>query len=151
MGVIEINDNSISEFIKDNRLIYFQLGIYFIKFQVIENYSKFSITITEKISYESEFEDCNPCVIDIGGNILKNPLIDNKIIKICFYNVEITNNEIISDAFQIKLENGQDIFLDPSFDGINIGNLDVKDLWEENLINNNKYNELIIFINQQQE
>jgi len=42
---------------------------------------------------------------------------------------------LLCDALQIKLSNGQDIFLDPSFLGINIGGLEVRDVWENNLIN----------------
>jgi hypothetical protein len=34
----------------------------------------------------------------------------------------------------IKLYNGQDLFLDPGFLGINIGGLDVKQVWEENIL-----------------
>ena len=57
----------------------------------------------------------------------------NDIDNIIFYNLE-GREELICDAVEIKLVNGQVIFLDPSYYfGINIGGKKQKQMWKINL------------------
>ncbi|MFC3844279.1 hypothetical protein ACYEXS_22775 [Paenibacillus sp. MAH-36] len=64
---------------------------------------------------------------------MNNPSIDNKVAAIEFYNLQVNNlNEILCDALKMILQNKQEIFLDPSFLGINIGPSEVEKLWRDN-------------------
>lgn len=76
-----------------------------------------------------------PAKSKISNIILSNPLIDNQIEGAYFYNLNVDEKELVCDALHLELSNGQNIFLDPSFLGINIGGLEVKQIWEENLVN----------------
>ncbi|MDU0200825.1 hypothetical protein RQP52_06955 [Paenibacillus sp. PFR10] len=63
---------------------------------------------------------------------MNNPSIDNKVAAIEFYNLQVNNlSEILCDAMKIILQNNQEIFLDSSFLGINIGQSEVEKLWRD--------------------
>lgn len=58
--------------------------------------------------------------------------IGNDIDNITFYNLE-TQEELVCGAVELRLVNGQVIFLDPSYYfGINIGGREQKQIWEIN-------------------
>ena len=70
----------------------------------------------------------------------------NDIDNIIFYNLE-GQEEIICDAVEMKLVNGQVIFLDPSYYfGINIGGKEQKQLWKINFKENENIVETCIRI-----
>ncbi|NOJ73737.1 hypothetical protein HMI46_24805 [Paenibacillus alvei] len=60
-------------------------------------------------------------------------MIDHKIAVIELFNLEVNNCELICDAFKLILSNDQEIFIDPSFLGINVGGSGVEELWRYNL------------------
>jgi len=71
----------------------------------------------------------------INEFIFKNPFADNRVAKMYCFNFKEKDGEFLCDALHIKLCNGQDLSLDPGFLGIKIGGLDVKQVWENNLMN----------------
>jgi len=134
VGFASITDGY-GEFISDKKYLYFEFGDYVIKISKLDHInqlSKLRVIIVESVKYDCDFEDVVPCKSRIDEVIFKNPLVDNKVAKISCFNFEKNDSEFLCDALHIKLCNGQDIFLDPGFLGINIGGLDVKQVWEEN-------------------
>ncbi|TCS92835.1 hypothetical protein [Hazenella coriacea] len=125
-------ENEPAEFYADDRFLYFEFSDRFIEFESIDQFSRLRITIVDLIRHEFELEeDMIPGKSRISQVVFKNPLADASM---CFYNFEARESGVLCDALQINLSNGQNIFLDPSFLGINMGGLDVQDVWKDNLI-----------------
>ena len=136
-GYVEIEDDGVAQFYADMRFLYLEFGDMMIEFRKIDpinQSSKLHIMIANSVRHHYDLEDVKPGRSKINDVIFKNPFADNRIAKMYFYNYEERDNELLCDALHIKLCNGQDIFLDPGFLGINIGGLDVKQVWEENII-----------------
>lgn len=136
-GFIDTEDDGVAQFYPHTHYLYFEFDNNLIEFKKFESYNKpsmLSIKIVNSIVYDIDLEDVLPGRSEISEIILKNPLEVNKVAKIYYFNYEEREDEILCEALHIKLINGQDIFLDPGFLGINIGGLDVKQLWEDNLI-----------------
>jgi hypothetical protein len=137
-GFIDHEDDGVYQFYSDMRFLYFEFGdkmVEFYKFEPINQLSKLRIMIVDSVRYEFDLEDVMPGRSKINEVIFKNPLADNRVAKMYCFNFEEKDGELLCDALHIKLCNGQDIFLDPGCLGINIGGLDVKQEWEDNLIN----------------
>lgn len=137
-GYVELEDDGIAQFYADMRFLYLEFGDVMVElgqFDPANQSSKLRIIIVNSVQHYFELEDVKPGRSKINDVIFKNPLAENRVAKIYFYNYEESDNELLCDALHIKLCNGQNIFLDPGFLGINIGGLDVKQVWKENLIN----------------
>ncbi len=136
-GFVDIDEDGTAEFHSMMRFLYFEFGDQLIEFETIDQYSRLRITMVDSVRHEFETDES---VILAKSSIDEVVLIDtmsagNKIANLCFYNFEVSEGELLCDALHMKLVNGQDLFLDPSFYfGINIGGLEQKHFWEENLI-----------------
>ncbi|QWU15562.1 hypothetical protein SAMN04487895_112103 [Paenibacillus sophorae] len=147
-GSIDIEDG-IADFCPDMRFLYFELGEKLIEFESINQYSKLSLKIVDSVRYQFEFdEDMLPGKSSVRHIILTDSMsATNGVKNINFYNLEEQESQLICDGLQIRLVNGQELFLDPSFYfGINIGGLEQKKFWVENLTNDSVPNETFIEI-----
>lgn len=133
-GVVHIEENGIAEFISNTNFLLLEFGGQFIQFETIDGYGKLRITILDSLRFENDTEDVIPCRAKIGEFIFTNPLAENRVDSIVFFNLEDLENALICDVLHIKLINGQDLFIDPQFTGINIGGLEQKQFWEENFV-----------------
>lgn len=131
-GFVDFEEKELSEFVSNSDYLIFEFGKQLIKIQSVEQYSKISVSKVNSIQIDIELEDVKPAKSRISGIIFNNPLIDNKIVDIEFYNLKVNSTELLCDAMGFTLSNDQMIFIDPSFLGINIGDLKVKKLWENN-------------------
>jgi hypothetical protein len=134
-GFVDTEDGVV-EFFSDARFIYFEFANEFIEFESVNQFSRLRIKIVQSVRHEFEIdEDMKPGKASIGVVILTDIMaIDNKVKSICFYNLQESENELNCDALYLKLLNGQEIFLDPTFYfGINIGGNEQKKFWIENL------------------
>jgi hypothetical protein len=147
-GYIDIEDG-IADFSSDLRFLYFEFGEKLIEFESINQYSKLSLKIVDSVQYHFEIdEDMLPGRSSVRHIILTDSMSATNFVKsaIC-YNMEVVDKQLICDGLQVSLINGQEIFLDPSFYfGINIGGLEQKKFWFENLINNSSPKETVIKI-----
>lgn len=137
-GFVDYEEDGVVQFYPDMRFLYFEFGndiVEFYKFEPVNHCSRIRITMVDAIKHEFDLEDVLPGRTKINEIIFKNSMADNKVAKMYFFNLQENENELLCDAIHIKLNNGQDIFLDPGFLGINIGGLEVKKVWEENLVN----------------
>ncbi len=132
-GFVDYEKNELAEFVANTDYLIFEFGEQLIKIQSVEQYSKISISKVDTIKINIDLEDVIPAKSRISGIIFNNPLIDNKVSVIEFFNLEENNFELICDAFKMILSNNQEIFIDPSLLGINIGGSGVEGLWRYNL------------------
>lgn len=133
-GFIDV-ENGIAQFYQDLRFIYFEINSKYVEFESINQFSKLRIKIVDSIAYDFEIdEDMMIAKSSISQIILNDTMAEgNHIVDIIFYNLE-EQEELICDALEIELANGQVIFLDPSFYfGINIGGKEQKQMWKNNL------------------
>ena len=103
----------------------------------VEQYSRIKMKITDEISYDYEIdEDMTRARSSVSEIILNDTMSEGNIMEqIIFYNLDEQQNkdELICDAIEITLVNGQTLFLDPSYYfGINIGGNRQKELWKLN-------------------
>lgn len=146
-GFVDIEDG-IAQFYHDLRFIYFDVNSKYIEFESINQSSKLKIKIVDSIAHNFEIdEDMMMAKSSVSEIILRDTMANgNDIDDITFYNLE-EQEELICDAMEIKLVNGQVIFLDPSFYfGINIGGNEQKQMWKCNLKDNVKISETYIKI-----
>lgn len=147
-GFVDIEDG-VAQFYPDLRFIYFEVNSSFIEFESIEQYSKLKIKIVNSVNHNFEIdEDMMKGKASVSEIILtQDSAIGNYIDIIKFYNLEKKEDEIICDAVELILKNKQVIFLDPSFYfGINIGGIEKKEVWKDNLNENSIVKEIIINI-----
>lgn len=133
-GFVDIEDG-VAQFYHDLRFVYFEINSKYIKFESINQFSKLQLKITDSIEYNFEIdEDMIKAKSSVDELILNDTMANgNDIDNIIFYNLE-GREELICDAVEIKLVNGQVIFLDPSYYfGINIGGKKQKQMWKINL------------------
>lgn len=126
-------ESELAEFVPYRSYLFLEFGVNLIKIEAIEQYSKFSISITPTFKVRVEVENAIPTKSNISDIIFDNSLIDNKVSQMEMFNIQITNEEIICDALSLSLTsstNKQELFLDPQFFGINIGGSGVEELWK---------------------
>ncbi|HDK7166229.1 TPA: hypothetical protein PTV44_000032 [Clostridium botulinum] len=140
IGVIDDSDE-IKEMVKDTNFLYLEFGDFYIKIEAIEGYGKLSIKIFNELNYESSSDEIIGKV-KVEDIIFTNPLATNRISSIGFVNLEEYETVLICDVLYLKMENGQELFIDPGFCGINIGGLEQRKFWKENQIlhHKNKFN-----------
>ena len=146
-GFVDIEDG-IAQFYQDLRFIYFEINSKYIEFESINQFSKLKLKIVDSIQHNYEIdEDMMRAKSSIGEIILNDTMANgNDIDNIIFYNLE-EKDELICDAVEIELVNGQVIFLDPSYYfGINIGGEEQKQIWKINFKENVTISETCINI-----
>lgn len=136
-GFVDTDDAGVTEFTALMRYLFFDFGGQLLKIESVWQYSKLSISKAVSVLLEIDLEDVIPAKSRISNIIFDNPLIDNKVAKIELFNLQVDNlSEISCDALKIILLNKQEIFLDPSFLGINVGSSEVEKLWRDNQLDN---------------
>ena len=136
-GFMDIEDGE-AEFYPDFRCIYFEINSGYIEFESVCNFSKLRLRIVDFVQYKFEVdEDMMPAKSKVGDMILRDSMANgNDINEIIFYNLD-ESDELICDAAEIRLVNGQVLFLDPSYYwGINLGGadgLEQREIWKMNL------------------
>ena len=133
-------ENGVVQFYPDLRFIYFEFDTKYMEFESINQFSKLRVKIVDSIAHNFEIdEDMMKAKSSVSEIILRDTMaIGNDIDAITFYNLE-QKKELICDAMEIKLVNGQIIFLDPSYYfGINIGGDEQKQVWKLNLKDDKK-------------
>lgn len=146
-GFVDVEDG-VAQFYHDLRFVYFEIDSKYIEFESINQFSKLRIKIVDSVSHNIEIdEEMMKAKSSVSEIILNDTMANgNDIDSIIFYNLEV-QEELICDAMEIKLVNGQLIFIDPSYYfGINIGGKEQKQMWELNLKDNVKVNETYIKI-----
>lgn len=147
VGFVDIEDG-VADFCPDMRYYYFEVGEQYIEFESIDQYSKLSVNIVDSIRYQFEIdEDMLPCKTSVSQIILTDSMSAKNTVKSIIINgMELNNKEqIICDSIQLNLNNGQELFIDPSFYfGINIGGAEQRKFWIENLADDTKHAEIII-------
>lgn len=139
-GFIDIEEG-IVQFYPDLRYLYFEFESAFIEFESIEQFSKLKINIVELVMHKFEIdEDMTKGITNISEIILNdNMSAGNKITRVNIFNLDKAEDIFTCDALEIELENGQKIFLDPSYYfGINIGGEKQKEIWNSNLNEDSK-------------
>lgn len=132
-GFVDVEDG-IAQFYHDLRFVYFEINSKYIEFESINQFSKLKLKIVDSIEHNFEIdEDMIRAKSSVSEIILSDTMAKgNDIDNILFYNLE-EQDELICDAIEIELVNGQVIFLDPSYYfGINIGGKEQKQLWKIN-------------------
>lgn len=150
IGFIDIEEG-IAQFYHDLKYLYFEINFKYIEFESTNQFSKLKIRVVDAIEYNFEIdEDMMRAKASISEIILSDTMANGNVIdNIVFYNLEEKKEEMICDALEIKLVNGQIIFLDPSYYfGINIGGKEQKDIWKINLKENAKIRETYIKISE---
>lgn len=146
-GFVDIEDG-IAQFHHDLRFIYFEINSKYIEFESINQFSKLKIKIVDSVEHNFEIdEDMIKAKSSVSEIILNDTMANgNDIDNIVFYNLE-EQEELICDAIEINLINGQVIFLDPSYYfGINVGGKGQKRMWKLNLKENINISETYIKI-----
>ncbi|MGZ7442374.1 hypothetical protein [Paenibacillus sp. TH7-28] len=147
LGFVDIEDGR-ADFCPDMRYYYFEVGEKYIEFESIDQYSKLSVKIVDSIRYQFEIdEDMFPCKTSVSQIILTDSMsVKNTVKSIVINGLDLKDKEqIICDSLQLNLNNGQELFFDPSFYfGINIGGAEQRKFWIENLAENTKPDELVI-------
>lgn len=148
VGFVDIEDGA-AKFYPDMRLYYFEVGEHCIEFESIDQYSKLSVSIVDSIRYKFEYdEDMLPCKTSVRQIIFTDSMSAKNTVKsIIIYGMELNKEQLICDSIQLNLNNGQELFIDPSFYfGINIGGAEQRKFWIENFENDTKHAETIIEI-----
>lgn len=146
-GFVDIEEG-IAQFYHDLRFIYFEVNSKYIEFESINQFSRLKIKIVNSVEHNFEIdEDMIKAKSSVREIILNDTMANGNDIKnIVFYNLE-EQEELICDALEINLVNGQVIFLDPSYYfGINVGGTEQKQMWKYNLKENANISETYIKI-----
>lgn len=136
-GFVDNEDGGVAQFYPDMHFIYFEFGnklLEIYKCDVLNQPSQLRIMVVDALRHDIDLEDVTYGTSKINDIIFINPLANNKIKKMYYFNYRADKGVMFCDALHIILCNGQNIFLDPGFMGINIGGLDVKEIWKDNLI-----------------
>ncbi len=132
LGFVDIEEGK-ADFSPDMRCFYFEFGD-----QYIEQYSKLSVRIVDSVQYKFDIdEDMFPCTTSVNQLILMDSMsAKNNVSSFVIHGLECNAaDHIVCHSLQLNLENGQELFIDPSFYyGINIRGVEQRRFWEENLI-----------------
>lgn len=147
LGFVDIEDG-VADFCPDMRYYYFEVGEKYIELESINQYSKLSVRIVDSIRYQFEIdEDMLPCKMSVSQIILTDSMSAKNTVKSFVINgmESNDNNQIVCNSLQLNLDNGQELFIDPSFYyGINIGGAEQRKFWNENLADGTKIDEVVI-------
>jgi len=147
LGFVDIEDG-VADFCPDMRYYYFEVGEKYIELESINQYSKLSVRIVDSIRYQFEIdEDMLPCKTSVSQIILTDSISAKNTVKSFVINglESNDNNQIVCNSLQLNLDNGQELFIDPSFYyGINIGGAEQRKFWNENLADGTKIEEVVI-------
>lgn len=146
-GFVDIEDG-IAQFHHDLRFVYLELDDKYLKFESFEQSSRLRISIVDSINFDYEVDEDMVRAKSSVSEIVSNDTMafGNDTGEIIFYNLE-QKIDLICDAIELKLVNGQVIFLDPSYYfGINIGGKEQKEKWKLNIKKDTKVCETLIKI-----
>lgn len=147
LGFVDIEDG-VADFCPDMRYYYFEVGEKYIELESINQYSNLSVRIVDAIRYQFEIdEDMLPCKTSVSQIILTDSMSAKNTVKSFVINgmESSDNHQMICNSLQLNLDNGQDLFIDPSFYyGINIGGAEQRKFWNENLADGTMIDEVII-------
>lgn len=130
VGFIYAEENELAEFVTSMKCLFLEFGDAIIKVEEMEQFSKLSLTVVDKIQVDNNLEDVIPAKSAIRDVLFHNPLADNIVSELILYNMEHNKESVICDVFKLILHNKQEIFFDPSFLGINLGGSEVEALWK---------------------
>lgn len=147
LGFVDIEDG-VADFCPDMRCYYFAVGEKYLEFESINQYSKLSVRIVSSIRYQFEIdEDMLPCKTSVSQVILTDSMSAKNTVKSFIINgLELNDTQqLVCNSLQLNLDNGQELFIDPSFYyGINIGGVEQRKFWIENLTDDTKLDEIVI-------
>lgn len=134
VGSVEI-DNSHAEITTSHTCIYIELDFGYVKLDSVDQYSKLRLSFAREIENNIELEEGEFFTkYSIANIVLKDFLAENIMKSVGVYNANyIPPSTLECDALEIKLENGQLIFVDPSYFGIQIGGEEIKYRWMETI------------------
>lgn len=146
VGYVEI-DSGRAEYICMNNLLFIEVDNQYMRLESVENDWRLKIDFVRDIEYpEDSVADLIKAKTKVGNYILASGTEfrgQNYVEKIYLYNwIDKTSN--ICDALELKLKNGQCIFIDPRFFGIKIGNESQKHIWFDNYGENVNINSVSI-------
>lgn len=126
-------EDTIIKYYPDFRMLYIEVDNVYIKFSSVEQYSRLQVEFVDKVDYSFEIDEdmeyAMSSLLDIV--LVGRDMIGNDINQILYYDKEEKDN-ILCKACEIRLANGQIIFLDPSFlCGISIGGIAQKEYYME--------------------
>lgn len=122
------------EYIANTDILYLEFKHFLIRLEAIENFSRLSMKREEKIRQEFvNDEDMKFAFARLHNIVFRMGEMDTvRIEKICLYNLNTNDSEIICDAMKICLSSGQVLFFDPAYYfGINIGDETLIPIWED--------------------
>jgi hypothetical protein len=147
LGFVDIEDG-VADFCPDMRYYYLEVGEKYIELESINQYSKLSVRIVDSIRYQFEIdEDMLPCKTSVSQIVLTDSMsAKNTVESFVINGMESSeNDQIICNTLQLNLDNGQELFIDPSFYyGINIGGAEQRKFWNENLADGTRIDEVVI-------
>jgi hypothetical protein len=136
VGFIDIEDN-IAEMTIMNEYMFIEFDDIFLKLTSVEQYSRLKIELSDNLSFDFEIdEDMIKSKVSVDTIMLDDTMADNRIDFLELYTSStIDDNQLICDAISIHLVCNQEIFIDPSFYfGLNVGGINQKKKWFDNLI-----------------
>lgn len=105
-GFVDTDETGVTEFTALMRYLFFEFGGQLIKIESVEQYSKLSISKAVSVLLEIDLEIVIPAKSRISNIIFNNPLKDNKVAEIEFFNLQVDKlSEISCDALKIILLN----------------------------------------------
>ncbi len=140
------NDDNIFQFYFDLRVVYVECGSNYLRLESVNQYSMLNFSVVDYIKFDYEIdEDMHRARSSVKDIVLDNSgAVGNNIHEIVLYD-RIERD--ICAAMKIRLENGQEIFIDPSYIfGINIGGEKQHTIWKNNYHNINHMNKECIIL-----
>lgn len=117
------------EYTPDLRWIYFEFEDILLEFESIEQYSRLKIEKVSDIRYQFESDED---MIKVHSSIIEFVLVTSMLVNNTVKEIELQDGtEKNCAAAKIILENGQIVFVDPSFVyGIGIGGKEQEEYWK---------------------
>jgi hypothetical protein len=127
VGFIYLEEEQ-SEYTPDLRWIYFEFEDILLEFESIEQYSRLSMEKVTEVRYQFE---CDEDMIKVKSSIIEFILVSSMLANNIVKDIElIDGTQKNCAAAKIVLENGQIIFIDPSFlHGIGVGGKEQEEYW----------------------
>lgn len=135
-GFIDFSE-TIAEIPLNTNYLYFELGENILCLQAVDGYGEIEITISDRIVYEVDLDE-RLAKVNVRDIVLINPLSTTKITNVGLMDVKEYDEKITCVALHMKLDNEQELFIDPGFCGINIGGIEQKKFWLDNLLSRKK-------------
>lgn len=127
VGFIYLEDEQY-EFTPDLRWMYFEFEDILVEFASVEQYSRLRMEKVSDVRYQ--FED-DEDMIKVKSSVIELVLVSSMLVDNIVKDIElIDGTEQNCAAAKIVLENGQSIFVDPSFlHGLGVGGKEQEEYW----------------------